>query len=91
MVSIGAMAYSTNGEFNSFGVKCIEDNDNLVQKIVLQEAGDFADFVANGNFNANFNSSTSMLVCGLRLAFVVALFHSILVNGLIIAPNSCPL
>lgn len=57
MVSIGAMAYNTNGEFNSFGVKCIEDNDNLVQKIVLQEAGDFADFVANGNFNQYFNSS----------------------------------
>lgn len=57
MVSIGAMAYNTNGEFNSYGVKCIEDNDNLVQKIVLQEAGDFADFIANGNFNQYFDGS----------------------------------
>lgn len=51
------MAYTTNGAFNSFGVKCIEDADNLVQKIVLQQAGAFADFVATGDFNQNFESS----------------------------------
>ena len=57
MVSISAMAYSTNGEY-SYGVKCTEDNTNSVQKIELQQAGAFANFVANGDFNANFNSST---------------------------------
>lgn len=58
MVSISAMAYSTNGEFNSYGVKCTEDNTNSVQKIELQQAGAFANFVANGDFNANFDGST---------------------------------
>ena len=55
----GAWAYNTNGDYNSFGVKCWVDGGNNIQYIDVQTAGNFATFCQDGDFNTYFNKGTT--------------------------------
>ena len=59
LASTGAWAYNTNGEYNSYGVKCWVDGTNKIQYIDVKEAGNFATFCQDGDFNTYFNAGST--------------------------------
>ncbi len=59
LASTGAWAYNTNGDYNSFGVKCWVDGGNNIQYIDVKTAGNFATFCQEGDFNTYFNQGTT--------------------------------
>ncbi|MBR6262173.1 MAG: hypothetical protein IKR05_03040 [Prevotella sp.] len=56
LTSTTMLAYTTGGEFNSYGVKVDESASDNVQTITLQQAGAFANFCAYGDFNQSYDS-----------------------------------